>query len=81
MLASNTGCLLLDCRSSLVLVLSDIDVEHLVVRTTFSVPACVVVTVFVISPGGIRLPIVGETGGDIKFSIGGPILLANDIES
>ena len=85
MLASNTGCLLLErmsIRLSLVLlVLSDIEVEHLVVRTTFSVPACVVVTVFVISPGGTRLPTVGETGGDIRFSMGGPILFVNDMDS
>ena len=48
----------------------------------FSVPACVVVTVLVISPGCTKLPpMVGETGGEIKLSIGGITLLFRLIES
>ena len=86
MLASKTGCFVLECVSLLspllVELLKDIDVEHLVVKIPFSVPACVVVTVLVMSPGCIKLPIVGDTGGDIKVNNGGPMLFdIIDIES
>ena len=59
----------------------DIDVEDLEVRTALMAPACVVVTVLVMSPGWIKLPIVGETGGEIRFNTGGPTQFVNTIES
>ena len=79
MLANKIGCLGHESSILPLLVLIDIVVAPLVVKTV-AVPACVVVTVLVMS-AGVKLPFEGDTGGEIKFSIGGITLFLIDIES